>query len=404
MKFLDLFAGIGGFRHGLEQCGHICVGHVENNKYANKSYQAMYQLEGCKFSPERNMLCRREIKERCDGSTCKGEWFAEDINKISADEIPEAEIWTFGFPCTDISLSGRRAGLAGKRSGLFFTVIDLLQGTAAQNKPELLIIENVKHLLSSKRGGDFTTVLFNVWRAGYSTEWFCYNSKDFGVPQSRERVYLVGHLGSRCGREVLPLPRPNKASVRQLIGGRQGARVYDCRGLAVTLMSGYGGFGGKTGLYASFVNMNEGGKLTALAHGVKAKQNAGIVRHAGETSGILLFMKESFTGALQENGKDDENLYFRVRRLTPRECWRLQAFEDELFDRAKAAGVSDTQLYKQAGNAVTVNIVYEIGKRIQEEYGLGRRDRALLPMHSHSSVDRAVAANDNKETAGTGTT
>lgn len=102
--------------------------------------------------------------------------------------------------------------------------------------------------------------------------------------------------------------------------------------------------------------------------------------------------------------KHDENLYFRVWRLTPRECWRLQAFEDELFDRAKAAGVSDTQLYKQAGNAVTVNIVYEIGKRIQEEYGLVRRDRALLPMYHLGSADRDFTADDSEETTGTGKT
>lgn len=402
MKFLDLFAGIGGFRHGLERSGHICVGHVEIDKYANKSYQAMYQLERCKFNFEK--LCKKEIRKRCNGRDCKGEWFAEDINKIRAEEIPRAEIWTFGFPCTDISLSGKRTGLAGKRSGLYFTVIGLLQSTAAQNRPKLLIIENVKYLLSSKGGGDFTSILFSLWQTGYCAEWGCYNSKDFGVPQYRERVYLVGHLGNTCGREVLPVSQTNRASIRQLIGGRQGDRVYDCRGLAVTLMSGYGGFGGKTGLYASFIDMNDNGKLTVLARGIKAKQNAGIVVHAGETSGIILFGKNMIPGAVQGKGGDRECLFFRVRRLTPRECWRLQAFDDELFDRAKDAGVSDTQLYKQAGNAVTVNIVYEIGKRIQDEYGLDRKNRPVLPMHHGGSTAGTADTAAIEETAGTGTT
>lgn len=501
MEFLDLFSGIGGFRRGLERSGHKCIGHVEIDKYANISYMAMYGLSHCKYEKCRNgnccKICKTEVMEHCDGTKCCGEWFAKDIKQVRAGEIPRAEIWTFGFPCTDISLSGKRAGLAGERSGLFFTVIDLLKSTPAENRPGILLIENVKHLLSSKRGGDFTAVLTNLWEAGYDAEWQCVNSKDFGVPQHRERVYLVGYLGGRSGRKVFPVGGTNETPVKQVIGGSQGKRVYDINGVSITMTAQAGGFGGRTGLYtvgvsrkdglgggidnahtltasdarglnrnqeqnaviepqppcACFIDMNEEPCLTENARCVKAKQYAGIVKHKGETSGVFLChgRPECARAVLtperlnkRQNGRrfkepgepqftlttqdqhgvllccceswkrglpikeatkagysmaypgDGINLSYpnseyrrgrvghqvsqtiltssqmgvylccRIRRLTPRECWRLQAFDDYLFDRARAAGISDAQLYKQAGNAVTVNVVYEIGLRLAQ--------------------------------------
>lgn len=515
MTFLDLFAGIGGFRRGLERSGHTCVGHVEIDKYANKSYMAMYGLETCPYGaggPDANScrMCRQEVREDCDGTgrgeKCKGEWYAKDIKRLTAGEVPKAEIWTFGFPCTDISISGRMAGLHGERSGLFFAVTGLLKGTAPEDKPRYLIIENVKHLVSNERGGDFTTVLFELWEAGYDCEWCVVNSKDHGVPQHRERVYLVGYLRGRGGRKIFPLSGANPAPVKRLLDGQQGKRVYDTAGTSITLTANGGGFAGRTGLYAvpvspnagitgepgqdgisaasgageqeeavtvsdirgqnhargeneasvkmppcaSFIDLSREPKFTELSRSVMAKQYAGITNHKGETSGIFICkghpecvravitpdrmekrqngrrFKEpgepSFTLtcqdrhgillccmeeglAIREAKKDGYtkavhgdgiNLSYpnstvsrgrvgkqcaqtlltggsmgvllccRIRRLTPRECWRLQAFDDFLFDRAKAAGISDAQLYKQAGNAVTVNVVYEIGLKLAE--------------------------------------
>ena len=104
MEFLDLFSGIGGFRRGLERSGHRCIGHVEIDKYANISYMAMYGLSYCKYGKCREgnccRICSKEVSEHCDGSKCTGEWFAKDIKQLTAGEIPRAEIWTFGFPCT----------------------------------------------------------------------------------------------------------------------------------------------------------------------------------------------------------------------------------------------------------------------------------------------------------------
>lgn len=463
MKFLDLFAGIGGFRRGLERSGHTCIGHVEIDKYANKSYMAMYGLEACPYGvdsgPNSCKMCSPEVREDCDGKTCNGEWYAKDIKQIRAGEIPKAEIWTFGFPCTDISISGRMTGLHGERSGLFFTVVGLLKGTAPQDKPRYLIVENVKHLVSSEKGTAFTTVLFELWEAGYDTEWCVVNSKEFGVPQHRERVYLVGHLRNGRAGEIFPLGRANPAPVKRLIDGKQGKRVYDPSGTSITLTANGVGFAGRTGLYAveqqippcaTFIDLSKKPQFTESARCLRARQYSGIGNFKGETSGVFICeghpdcvravitpgrlnkrqngrrFKESgepcFTltcqnqhgvliccydeglpireakaeGYTTAHHGDGINLAYpnsrvsrgrvgkqcsqtlltggsmgvmlccRIRRLTPRECWRLQAFEDFLFDRARAAGISDAQLYKQAGNAVTVNVVYEIGLQLAE--------------------------------------
>ncbi len=157
MEFLDLFSGIGGFRRGLERSGHRCIGHVEIDKYANISYMAMYGLSYCKYGKcgEGNCcrICSKEVREHCDGSKCTGEWFAKDIKQLTAGEIPRAEIWTFGFPCTDISLSGKRAGLAGERSGLFFTVAGLLKSTPAEDNPASLSLRTLSICCQAREAG-----------------------------------------------------------------------------------------------------------------------------------------------------------------------------------------------------------------------------------------------------------
>lgn len=136
MKFLDIFAGIGGFRSGLELAGHECVGYIEWDKFARKSYEAMYDTEG--------------------------EWSHDDITTVNRNEIPRADIWTFGFPCQDISVAGKGTGLEGTRSGLFYTVLDIIKSQKEENKPSILLIENVKNLLSINSGWDFASILISL--------------------------------------------------------------------------------------------------------------------------------------------------------------------------------------------------------------------------------------------------
>lgn len=184
---------------------------------------------------------------------------------------------------------------------------------------------------------------------GYSVEWKVYNSKDYGVPQNRERVYIVGHYGEPTGKPLLPIRRESTAALREIIGGRQGARVYDGDKISCTLSSQGGGLGGRTGLY-TFVDLNKKGSVqtTDTARALLARYNKGQPNRPAECSGVL-----------------EPDVPIRIRRLTPRECFRLQGFTDEQFDKATAVN-SENQLYKQAGNAVTVNVVKEIGRHIKE--------------------------------------
>ena len=286
MKFIDFFSGIGGFHSGLERAGMECVGWCEFDKFAQASYRAMYDTSSL--------------------------WFGDDVTKVKGCELPKADLWTFGFPCQDVSIAGKQKGLKkGTRSGLFYEIMRLLD-ECKENKPKWLMCENVKNLLSIDGGGGFLTVISEMAERGYSVEWKVYNSKDYGVPQNRERVYIVGHYGNRCTSGLLPIRRTNAAILNQIIGGSQGMRVYDPNDISCTLSSQGGGMGAKTGLY-KIVN--------------------------------------------------PENQNIRIRKLTPKECWRLQGFSDTQYEKVAAIN-SNSQLYKQAGNAVTVNVVEEIGKHI----------------------------------------
>lgn len=221
MKFIDFFSGIGGIRLGLEQAGHECVGFCEYDKYARKAYKAMYNT--------------------------KGEWECHDIRTASSMELPRADLWCFGFPCQDISVAGQQKGLQeGERSGLFFEVMRLLAGLRQEDRPQWLFAENVKNLLSIGSGFDFLRLLIEVGRYGYSCEWQVLNSKDFGVPQYRERVFLVCNIGEGSGRKIFPIvptSGENTCQLRQVNNPRHSTnRVYEAEnGLAKTIKGTCGG-------------------------------------------------------------------------------------------------------------------------------------------------------------------
>lgn len=373
MKFVDFFAGIGGIRLGLEQAGHKCVGFCEWDKYARTAYKAMYNTEG--------------------------EWESHDVRTVGTYDIPDADLWCFGFPCQDISVAGKQKGLqAGERSGLFYEIMRLLAGRKKEDRPKWLLIENVKNLLSIGNGFDFARLLVEVGGYGYSLQWQVLNSKDYGVPKNRERVFIVCYLGDISGREVFPLRRTdgeNPCKLKEITGGLSMAdRIYDPEGLSRTLAAVGGSGGAKTGLYTVRFRYTERGEKSREKGRMEPVEiaNALTSKHCGEqtadcSNGVLVApvstpdcaekhqngrrIKEpgepSFTLTAQNRhgvALLDKNIL--IRRLTPRECWRLQGFPDEYFDKAKAAGISDTQLYKQAGNGVTVNVARAIGERLKE--------------------------------------
>lgn len=191
MGFIDLFAGIGGFRSGLESSGHKCVGYVERDKFARKSYQAIYNT--------------------------KGEYTAYDIQEIKGADFPDAELWTFGSPCTNISVAGKRTGLKGTESRMFFEVIRLLEERIRnqQTLPPYLLMENVKNLLSSNGGRDFAEVVYQMDQVGYDVEWNVFDSAEV-VPQHRERVYIVGHLRGASTPQFFLSSEKTKSLLKQL--------------------------------------------------------------------------------------------------------------------------------------------------------------------------------------------
>lgn len=209
MKFIDWFAGIGGFRRGMELAGHECVGFCEFDKYAVMSYTSMHLLTDEQRQHLLSMDLNKRQKEILKEEYRNGEWYANDIRRVYAGDIPQSDCWCFGFPCQDISISGRQDGFRGSRSSLFFRVMYLIGQLEEEKKPEWLFIENVKNLLSVNRGWDFARLLTELDKGGYDAEWEVLNSKDFGVPQNRERCFIIGHLRSRGRRKVFPLREIN---------------------------------------------------------------------------------------------------------------------------------------------------------------------------------------------------
>lgn len=406
IKYLDMYSGIGGFRSALDEVGGFeCVGYCEIDKFAKQAYETLYDT--------------------------KGEMYFEDARNICPDDLPDIDLICAGFPCQSFSLAGKQRGFDDTRGTLFFEVARI----AAAKRPALLYLENVQNLLSHDKGWTFETILEVLDDIGYDVSWTVLNSANFGVPQSRNRVFITGFLRGRCAGEIFAFSQANPKTLKQRLPGREGNRVYDSNGLAITLTSSAGGFGGRTGLYilpiksktkigyqfthsgdsintayannntrrgrvgegiahtetttatlaVYLIDMNPSPQLTELARCITARQDSGISNRKGEHSAVLVIVKEITPDEIKElNGikaeesntdktagviilsDEEDNQYIAyIRKLTPKECWRLQGFTDEQFNKVKAIGMSDSQLYKMAGNAVTVPAVFAISRELK---------------------------------------
>jgi DNA (cytosine-5)-methyltransferase 1 len=333
MKFLDFFSGIGGFRLGMEMAGHECLGHCEIDKYANISYAAIHKPK-------------------------ESEFFATDIRDIEPGELPDADCYCGGCPCQSFSIAGKRGGFDDTRGTLFFEVMRL----AKVRKPRLLFLENVEGLLNHDNGRTFETILRTMDELGYDAEWQVLNSKDFGVPQNRERVFIIGHLRARGERKVFPIGQDSNAidSVQGQCANTITARYYGAQTVGTYIAEREQIQKvkqiGNVMPTATRDNPNQGRvyDIDGIAPCLNKMDGGGReplikIRRGSENSGTV-------TPQIAHNA--------RIRRLTPLECWRLQGFPDWAHEAAKNAGVSDSQRYKQAGNSVTVNVIYEIAKRL----------------------------------------
>ena len=371
-----MFAGIGGFRAGLDRIGGFqCVGHCEIDKYADASYRAIHDIR----EEERYYL---------------------DARKIDPADLPDFDLLCGEFPCQPFSYAGQRRGFADARGTLFFEIARLAQA----KQPRYLLLENVPGLLSHDHGKTFAAILSALDDLGYHVEWSVLNSKHFGVPQFRKRVFIVGYLDPRCAGKILPVFGTDGKALIQVLGGPQGSRVYDPRGTACTQTAGGGGKGVKTGLYlmepdtarSCFVDLCIGRPTpTENARCLTARYSqTTLCNHRGERSGVLLIKEATkrgykeaaigdtvdlgYAGSNTRRGRVGHDIAHtletsciqgiverggRIRRLMPRESLRLQGFAEEQIDKILAF-TSDAQAYKQAGNSVTVTVIEAIGRRI----------------------------------------
>lgn len=297
-NYLDLFSGIGGFHLGLKYAGFKFgwTGHSETDKYAEQVYH--------KHFPK---------------SECLG-----DVRTIRTDRLPERiSFLTFGFPCQDISIAGKRGGLGASRSGLFFEAMRII----SECKPEIFIFENVKGLFSSSEGRDFEIILRTIADIGlYDCEWQLLNTCWF-LPQNRERIYFIGHLRGKSESKVFPIGEGSQGKTgTQTETSRQKSRIR--RNYSEDKIRVYSPKG-----YARTIRERDykGGQLLQI--GTSEHHNTADVHSINQES--------------------------KIRRLTPIEYERLQGFPDNYHE-----GLSDTQAYKCYGNAVSVPVVKAIGEKL----------------------------------------
>ncbi|MGO0077509.1 DNA (cytosine-5-)-methyltransferase [Streptococcus suis] len=388
MKFLDLFAGIGGFRLGMERAGHECVGFCEIDQFARKSYKAIHDTEG--------------------------EFEFHDITRVtdeSVREIGRVDVICGGFPCQAFSIAGKRAGFEDTRGTLFFEIARF----ASILRPKYLFLENVTGLLNHDNGNTFETILGALDELGYDAEWQVFNSKNFGVPQNRERVFIIGHLRGAGGRAVFPFGGGDKEigslqgqstnTITARYGEAQGSRSYIIEGQQPKIIQRGHGYnqGGEHDITPTLTSnswqennllaikeattkgyseatvgdsINLSHPNSATRRGRVGKQMANTLL-TGEEQGVVVYdfynrKTKDEVGTLTASGHQGNTKAgtfgildgIRIRKLTPRECWRLQGFPDWAFDKAQAVN-SNSQLYKQAGNSVTVNVIEAIAKRLE---------------------------------------
>ena len=450
LKFIDFFAGIGGFRRGMELAGHKCVGFCEFDKYAVASYTSMHLITNEQKEYLTTLSIKKRQKEVLKAEYRNGEWYANDIKSVRAEQLPKAECWCFGAPCQDFSVAGLRKGLSGDRSSLIREIFRLLEEQKEEDRPEWLIYENVKGMLSSNKGLDYLSILSELDRLGYDIEWQNINSKWF-VPQNRERIYTVGHLRRFGSKKVFPITGAGGENSISIIGTTHPNRhstgdIHNVDGIMSTCTSRDYKQPKQIGIkIIGEINSSQDGqvhdisgisKCHSVGHNnspkvaipvltpdrVEKRQNGRRFKENGEPMftltaqdrhGVGIKIKEavkqgysiayegdsvnfSVPGSSTRRGRVGHSIaqtldtscnqgifvqvsgeltvyaiwyekyqcYIAIRKLTPKECFRLQGWADDYFERAAFVN-SDSQLYKQAGNGVTVNVIQAIGQKLQ---------------------------------------
>ncbi len=446
MNFIELFCGIGGFRLGLEACNRKQQENAEasrregsisiEGKQSNQSKK--WGNYTCVYANDIDKYACQVYRKRFGAE----ELYEGDIRAVDTSTISEHDLLCAGFPCQSFSIAGQRGGFTDIRGTLFQEICRIL---GAKRTP-YLFLENVKGLLSAPytetiqtwdeadfdengepttaakkkhkpisgtKGWVFLTILNSLWELGYDCQWQVLNSKNFGVSQNRERVFIIGHLRGRSRPKVFPIGETNEVYtkadgqvshaidsnyhkewldnqqrsmvfVRGVMGDKnqmwledgkeysrnfpQGQRVYSPAGISAQLNAQAGGWGAKTGLYEIPLirtRSNRNYKEKEISLPLRQSDKAEVrIAQALQTDGQL----RSGTSWNTDKPQSARN----IRRLTPTECERLQAFpdgwtEEGLNTNGNGVKISDSQRYKTLGNAVTVNVIEAIGKQLLPE-------------------------------------
>lgn len=303
--------------------------------------------------------------------------------------MPDFDILCAGFPCQSFSIAGRRKGFDDERGTMFFEIIRILK----DKRPRYFIFENVKGLLNHDGGKTFQKMLKLLSDIGYTVQWQLLNSKFFSVPQNRERVYIIGYYGKECAGKIFPLSTSGSENhsenrlkqISQTNGNSQGSRIYETDGICPCLTAG-------NNCKPAFMNKPrfDKYKISDIVQTLKVGGDTPLMKVRNGTKkgydtatigdGINLSYPQSKTkrGRVGKGCSQtlDTNCSMgtidgcRIRKLTPLECLRLQGFPDDMYYKAREIGLSDARLYKMAGNAVTVNVVEAVAKKLKEEiYG-----------------------------------
>ncbi len=367
MKYFSTFSGIGGFELGIGNHAE-CIGYSEIDKPAIKIYEYHFP------------------KHKNYGN----------IRDISADALPDFDILCGGFPCQAFSIAGKRGGFDDTRGTLFFELARI----AKAKRPRYLFFENVKGLLSHDGGRTFDTIIRTLDELGYGYQWQVLNSKDFGVPQNRERVFIIGHLRGTSRPEIFPVGQDgeennelqghhsNTLTARyepaQATGTYIGESQFDAQvGTLRTHNDGKGFRRTQSGLSPTLpARAREDGSGQVIVALVEKRSDEAkrirreswkkgkdfsprrekklVPREDGKIGTITSSRNNDNLLLMNENRKRKKSISIhRIRRLTVTECERLQGFPD-----GWTKGVSDSQRYKMLGNAVTVNVIKYIADHL----------------------------------------
>ena len=323
IRLLSLFSGIGAFEKALERenISYELANFCEIDKFAVKSYCAVHGV-----SEDKNL---------------------GDISKVNTADVPDCDLVTYGFCCQDISVAGKQAGIiAGvTRSGLLYEALRIIEA----KKPSYAICENVKNLVGKKFKPDFDKLLFMLDELGYNNYWQVLNAKDYGIPQNRERVFVIS-IRKDIDTKTFSFPEKQKLTLclRDMLEETVDSKYF------------------LTGKYDSIVKVNDNYSL--LQGGVFCGFES--TRRVYETTYVAPTISTCGGGNTEPkiieraciSSKIPES--YHVRKLTPKECWRLMGFNDTDVDKCSSVGMSNTQLYKQAGNSIVVNVLQYIFRNL----------------------------------------